>query len=68
LEKRLRETEAFFVFAGKAYRVMKPFPAEPRRNPKPAAASLSGPEPVRLVCAALILASLAALFRIVSIW
>lgn len=47
---------------------MKPFPAEPRRNPKPAAASLSGSEPVRLVCAALILASLAALFRIVSIW
>ncbi|EGP08898.1 hypothetical protein CSIRO_1470 [Bradyrhizobiaceae bacterium SG-6C] len=50
---------------------MKPFPAEPRQNPKPAAslfASLSGPEPVRLVCAALSLALLAVLFRIVSIW
>jgi hypothetical protein len=51
---------------------MKPFSADPRRNPKPAAASLfaplSGPEPLRLVCAALVLALLAVLFRIVSIW
>lgn len=51
---------------------MKPSPAEKRTNSKSGFAAifvpLSGDEPTRLVCAALVLASLAALFRIASIW
>jgi hypothetical protein len=47
---------------------MKPPAAEKHANSKPIFVPLSGGEPVRLVCAALVLASLAALFRIASIW
>jgi hypothetical protein len=47
---------------------MKPSPAEKRPNSRHIFVPLSADEPVRLVCAALLLASLAALFRIVSIW
>jgi hypothetical protein len=45
---------------------MKPSPTEKRS--RHIFVPLSGDEPARLVCAALILASLAALFRIASIW
>jgi hypothetical protein len=51
---------------------MKPFSAEQRSKSRPAATPmftpLSGVEPIRLVCAALVLALLAVLFRIASIW
>jgi hypothetical protein len=47
---------------------MKPSPAEKRANSGSIFAPHSGDDPVRLVCAALVLALLAALFRIVSIW
>ncbi|WP_210164659.1 hypothetical protein [Afipia birgiae] len=47
---------------------MKPSPAEKHTNSRSILTPLSGDEPARLVCAALVLASLAALFRIASIW
>jgi len=47
---------------------MKPPAAEKRTNSRHIFVPLSGDEPARLVCAALLLASLATLFRIVSIW
>jgi hypothetical protein len=47
---------------------MKPPPAGKRANARSIFVPLSGDEAARLVCAALILASLAALFRIASIW
>lgn len=47
---------------------MKPSSAEKRPNFGHLFVSLSREEPIRLVCAGLVLACLAALFRIVSIW
>ncbi len=47
---------------------MKQPSAEKRPNSRSIFVPLSADEPVRLICAALLLASLAALFRIVSIW
>ncbi|WP_192818018.1 MULTISPECIES: hypothetical protein [unclassified Afipia] len=47
---------------------MKPSSAEKRSNFGHLFVSLSREEPIRLVCAGLVLACLAALFRIVSIW
>lgn len=47
---------------------MKQFNASRTSRPASPFVRLSGGDAVRLVCAALILASLAAWFRIVSIW
>jgi hypothetical protein len=47
---------------------MKPSAAAKRADSKPFFVPLSSCEPVRLVCAGLVLAVLTALFRIASIW
>ena len=53
---------------GSPVKRMKPSPAEKRTNFGHLFMSLSRDEPTRLVCAALVLALFAVLFRIASIW
>lgn len=71
LIKGLRETEAFFISDLVRLKInarMKQSDAEKPIHSVGFFVSLSGGDAVRTVCAALILASLATWFRIVSIW